>query len=132
MIDLDGLVDIRQGLRFHALGGIDHQQRPFAGSQRAVHLIGEVDVSGRVDQVEDIGLPVLGRIVQTHGLGLDRDAALTLKLHIVEHLLFHLALGQSAGHLDQAIGQRGFTVVDMGHDGEISDKGRIYGHGSGR
>ncbi|MFT6661533.1 MAG: hypothetical protein ACJA0K_001525, partial [Maricaulis maris] len=28
--------------------------------------------------------------------------------------------------------QRGFAVVDMRHDGEIADEGRIYGHGAGR
>ena len=49
---LDGQVDVGQRLRLDALGRVDHQQRALAGRQRARHLVGEVDVAGRVDQVE--------------------------------------------------------------------------------
>jgi hypothetical protein len=38
-----------------------------------------------------MGLAVLGAVFEAHGLRLDRDAALALELHIVEHLLAHLA-----------------------------------------
>ena len=86
---------------------------------------------GGVDQIENIGLPVLGRIVETHGLGLDGNAPLALELHIVEHLLLHLTIGQPARILDQAVGQGGFTVVDMGHDGEIADQGLVSAHRRG-
>ena len=51
-------VAVGDGLRFDALRGVHHQQRAFAGRQRARHLVGEVDVAGRVDQVEQIGLAV--------------------------------------------------------------------------
>ena len=57
---VERVIDVGERLRLDALAGVDHQQRAFAGGQRARHLVGEVDMAGRVDQVEDIGLAVLG------------------------------------------------------------------------
>ena len=125
---IDRLIDIGQRLRLDALAGIDHQQRAFAGGKAAADLIGEVDMARRVHQIEDIGLAVLGLVVQPHGLGLDGDAALALDIHGIEHLVLHLAVGQPAGELDQPVGQGGFAMVDMGDDGEIADMGKV-GHG---
>ena len=85
-------IGIRQRLRFHALRRVHHQQRAFAGLQAARNFVGEIDVAGRVDQIELIILPVLGAIVQAHGVGLDGDAALALQVHRVEHLRHHFAL----------------------------------------
>ncbi len=124
---IDRLIDIGQGLGFHALARVDHQQRALAGGKAARNLIAEIDVPGRVHQVEDIGRAVLGRVVQADGLGLDGDAALALDIHRVQDLLLHLALGQPAGDLDQPVGQGRFPVVDMGHDGKIADMGEV-GH----
>ena len=53
-------VDIRHRLRLDALRRIDDQQRAFAGGQRAADLVGEVDMAGRVDQVEFVRLAVGG------------------------------------------------------------------------
>jgi hypothetical protein len=75
----------------------------------------------RVHQIEDIGLTVPGTVFETHSLRLDRDTALALELHIVEHLLAHLTRLQPAASLDQAIGQSRLAVVDMRDDREISD-----------
>ena len=58
---LDGQVDVGQRLRLDALGGVDDQQRALAGGQRARDFVGEVDVAGRVDQVELVLLAVGGR-----------------------------------------------------------------------
>jgi hypothetical protein len=41
----------------------------------------------------------------------------------------HLALAQSAAHLDQAVGQRRLAVVDVGDDGEVADAGGRNGGG---
>ena len=91
-------------------------------------FVGEVDVAGGVDEVEDIGLAVLRLVGQPDGLGLDGDAALALDIHRIEHLLLHLAQFEPAGGLDQAIGQGGFAMVDMGDDGEIADVGKRRCH----
>ena len=39
----------------------------------------------------------------------------------VEHLLGHVALRDGACQLEQAVGKRGFAMVDMGDDTEITD-----------
>ena len=79
----------------------------------------------RVDQVQHIGLAVLRRVIQPHGLCLDGNAALALDIHRVEHLLLHLTLAEAARLLDQAVGEGGFTVVDMRNDGEVADFGKL-------
>ena len=53
---LDGLVAVGQRLGLDPLGGVDQQHRPLAGGQRPAHLVAEVDVAGRVDQVEDVAV----------------------------------------------------------------------------
>jgi hypothetical protein len=78
-------------------------------------------VARRVDQVQVVALPVLRQVAERRGLRLDGDAALTLQVHGVQHLLADLALGESAAALDQAIGQRGLAVVDMGNDRKVAD-----------
>ena len=60
-------------------------------------------------------------IVQLYGARLDGDAPFALKLHIVEKLALHVALRHRAGRLEQTIGQRRFTMVDVGDDGKIAD-----------
>ncbi len=96
VVHLDRLIDIGERLGFHALAGIDHEERPLAGRQRPVHLIGEVHMAGRVDEVQLIGLAILGRVIEADRLGLDGNAALALDIHVIEHLLLHLAHGQAA------------------------------------
>ena len=75
----------------------------------------------RVDQIEVVDATVARRVLQRGRLRLDRDAALALDLHRVEHLRLHLAIAQAPATLNDAIGQRALAVVDVGNDGEISD-----------
>ena len=118
---VERLIDIGERLRLDALAGVHHQQRALAGMKGARDLIGEVDMAGRIHQIEDVIPAILRLVVETHGLRLDGDAALALDIHGVEHLLDHVAGGDRSGLLDQAIGKRGFAVVDMGDDREIAD-----------
>ena len=124
---IDGEIGVGQRLRFHALRRIDDQQRAFAGGQRARDFVGEIDVAGRVDQVELIGLAVLRRVHHADGVGLDGDAALALQVHGVQHLRLHFARGQRAGQLEQAVGQRGFAMVDVRDDREVADESGVHG-----
>ena len=114
-------IDVGQRLRLNALGGVHHQDRAVAGRQRAGHFVGKVHMAGGVDQVQDVGIAVLGLIRHAHGLRLDGDAALTLQIHGVEHLVAHLAQTHHARLFNQAVGQGGFTVVDVRNDAEIAD-----------
>ena len=123
---LDREVRVGQRLRLDALRRVDQQQRAFARRERPRHLVAEVDVAGRIDQVEDVLLAVLRRVVQAHRVRLDRDAALALEIHGVEHLRFHLAGLQRAGQLEEAVRQRRLAMIDVGDDGEITDVGGIH------
>jgi len=125
---LDRLVDIGEGLRFDPLARIDHEQRALTGGERAADLVSEVDMAGRVHQIEDVGLAILGTVEEPHGLRLDRDAAFALDFHIIEHLLAHLARRKPAANLDQPVGQGRLAVVDMRDDREIADEPE-RGHG---
>ena len=53
---LDRGVAVGDRLRLDALRGVDHQQRAFAGGERARDFVAEVDVAGGVDEVELVGL----------------------------------------------------------------------------
>ena len=78
-------------------------------------------MTGRVDQVERVGFAVLRLVIHVHSLALDGDAALTLQLHGIQDLFDHLALFVYACLLQQAVRQRGFTVIDVRNDAEIAD-----------
>src|SRR5262245_31484343 len=78
-------------------------------------------MAGRVDQVEDIVLAILGLVFEPDGLRLDGDATLALDIHRIEHLLDHFARLQPAGELDQPVGQRRLAVVDVRDNREIAD-----------
>ena len=121
VIVVDRLIDIGECLRLDALRGVDHEEGAFTGGERAVDLVGEIDVAGRVDQIEHVILAVAGAVVEPHRLRLDGDAALALDIHGIEHLIDHFARLQRPGELDQAVGERRFAVVDMGDDGEVAD-----------
>ena len=127
---LDGEVRVGERLRLDALRRVDEQQRAFAGGERPRHFVREVDVARRVDQVQDVLLARLRRVVQADRVRLDRDAALALEVHGVEDLRFHLARLERAGDLEEAVGQRRLAVVDVRDDREVSDVSGI--HASGR
>ena len=114
-------VGVRERLRFDALACVHDQHRAFAGREGTADLVVEVHMPRRVDEVEGVALPVGGRIVQTHGAGLDGDAALLLQLHVVEDLILHDALLHRAAFFDQAVGEGGLAVVNVRDDGKIAD-----------
>ncbi len=97
-------IHIGQGLGFHPLAGIDQQQGAFAGGQRPGHLVGEINVSRSIDQIQDVGLPVPSRVGQADRLALDGDAALALDVHAVEDLILEIPIRHDMGGLDQAVG----------------------------
>ncbi len=47
-----GQVDVGDGLRLHPLRRVDEQQRAFTGREAARHFVREVDVTGRIDQMQ--------------------------------------------------------------------------------
>jgi hypothetical protein len=78
-------------------------------------------VARRVDEIELVGAAVTCVVGHAHGVQLDGDAALSLEIEGVEHLFLHLARIERAGRLDEAIGERGLSVIDVGDDAEIAN-----------
>ena len=83
---LDRLVAVRERLRLDALRRVDEQDHALARGEAAAHLVAEVDVAGRVDEVDDVAV-----LLEPDVLGLDRDAPLALEVHRVEVLRAHVA-----------------------------------------
>ena len=124
---LDGEIGIGERLGLDALRGVHEQQRAFACREGPCDFVREVHVAGRVDQVEDVLLSGFRGVMEADRVGLDRDAPLTLQVHRVQHLRFHLAGLQGAGQFEKAVGQRRLAVVDVGDDGEVANMTRIHG-----
>ena len=119
---------VGQRLRFNPLRRVHHQHRAVTGRQRAAHFIVKVHMARRIDQVQDILLPVLRLVDGAHRLGFDGDPPLPFQVHVIQHLLLHLPAGKQSRLLDDPVRQGGFPVVDMGNDTKISDSALIYGH----
>ena len=87
-----------QRARLDALGGIDDHDGGIDSRQRAIGVVGEVFVAGRVEQVEDVVA-----IFEGHHRGDDRNAAFALDLHPVRAGLDTVLLGLDlAGELDRS------------------------------
>ena len=61
-----------------------------------------------------------------HGRRLNRDPALALEVHLVEHLFGHLAGRDRPGDLKQPVCECALAVVDVGNDAEIADAGLLH------
>ena len=125
-------MDVGQRLGLDPLGGIDHEDRALAGLQAAAHLVAEVDVTGRVDQVEAVEEAVGRGVLQAHGAGLDRDPLLALQVHGVQDLARHLPGIDRVGELEEPVRERGLAVIDVGNDREVAQailgmSGGMYG-----
>ena len=118
---LNGGIAVGDALRLDALSGVHHQQRALAGGQRTRHLVGEIHVPRRINDIELIGTAIASRIAQRHALRLDGDAALPLQVHRIEHLLGHFPRAQAAAKLNEAVGERGLAVVNVGDNRKIAN-----------
>jgi len=75
----------------------------------------------RVDQIEHIALAIEGRVINSDCVGLNGDTALAFDIHTVQHLRLHIPFLNGSSLLDQPVSQSGLSVVNMRHDGEVSD-----------
>ena len=126
---LVGLAPHGLGLRLDAGDGVEQRDRAVEHAQRALHLDGEVDVAGRVDDVDPMALPLRGG-----RRGGDGDAALLLLLHPVHRgrALVDLAdLVRAAGVVEDPLGRRRLARVDVGHDPDVAGllEGELARHG---
>ena len=115
---LVGLAPNGLGLGLDARDGVEHGNRAVEHPQAALDLDGEVDVAGRVDDV-DLAIAPLGR----GGRGRDRDAALLLLDHVVHDRGAFVHLADLVGTTrveEDALGRRGLARVDVRHDPDVA------------
>ena len=107
---LVALAPDRLGLRLDALVEVEHDDGAVEHAQRTLDLDGEVDVAGRVDDVEALVVPERGGRGRRNG-----DAALLLLLHPIHRrgAFVHLAdLVALAGVIEDPLGRRRFPGVE--------------------
>ena len=122
VVVVDREIGVGDRLRLDALGGVHDQDRSLARGQTAADLVREIHVAGRVDQVDEVTGP--GDLVgEAHRLRLDRDAALPLELHRVEHLRAHRTGLERTRAFDQSVRERRLAVVDVGDHGNVANVG---------
>ena len=108
----------RFGLRLDALVAIEHAYRAVEHAQRTLDFDGEVDVAGRIDNVEALAVPERGRRGRRN-----RDAALLLLLHPVHGggaLMDFTDLVALAGVIENPLSRRRLPGINVGHDAEIA------------
>ncbi len=123
-----GLAPHRLGLGLHAGDTVEHGDCAVEDTQRTLDLDGEVDVTGGVDDVDLVVMPVTGRRGRR-----DRDAALLLLLHPVHRgatLVDLTDLVVDAGVVEDALGRGGLARVDMRHDPDVADLGEVGQRGA--
>ena len=54
-------------------------------------------------------------------MALDGDTLLTFQVHVVQNLVLHLTGTEGAGKFQQAVCQRGLTVIYMCNDAKVAD-----------
>ena len=60
-------------------------------------------------------------VFHLNGVALNGDAALALKVHVVQNLVDEFFVVERMCQFQKPIGQGGFAVVDMGYDAKITD-----------
>ena len=104
---VDGEIGVGQGLRLDALRCVDDQQRALAGGERARDLVAEVDVAGRVDEVELVGLAVCAwYIMRTVWALMVMPRSRSRSMASSTWACISRAV-RRAGELQQAVGERG-------------------------
>ncbi len=99
--------------------GIHNKNCTLTRRKGARDLIGEIDMTGSVNEIELIGVAIIGSIVHAHGLTFDSDAALTLDIHRIKQLILHIARRDGAGLLKNPVRQSRLTMIDMRDYGEV-------------
>ena len=127
---LVGLAPHGLGLRLDAGDRVEHGDGAVEHAQRTLDLDREVDVTGRVDDVDAVVVPERGG-----GGGGDRDAALLLLGHVVHDggaVVYLTDLVGLAGVVEDALRRGGLAGIDVGHDADVAvalERELSLGHG---
>ena len=121
-----GLPPYLLGLRLDTLLAVEDGYGTVEHAQAALHLDGEVDVPGGVDDVDLVVFPEAGG-----SRGGDGDPPLLLLLHPVHGggAVVHLTdLVADTGVVEDALRRRRLSGVDVRHDADVADLGQVGQH----
>ena len=107
------------GLRLHSRHGVEEGNCSVEHAQGALHLDGEVDVTGSVDDVDAVIAPDARR-----RSGGDCYPALLLLLHPVHDSRALVDLTHLVGApcvIENALGRGGLAGIDVGHDADVPE-----------
>ena len=124
---LEGLPDDRLGLRHDAFHRAHQDDDAVQSPHGPGDVPAEVDVTGGVDEVDEVFLPFIG---VDHGgvCGVDGDPTSLLLLVEIEHqLLSREVTGHHAGAGDKIVTQSGLTVVDVRRGTDVANELRALG-----
>ena len=76
----------------------------------------------RINQIQSVLLAVNSFVTETDSLGLNRDATLTLNVHIIKQLLLCLTVCNRMCRLHQAVCKGRLAMVNVSNDREVSDE----------
>ncbi len=113
----------RLGLGLDALLGVEDDDRAVEDAQAALDLGGEIDVAGRVDQVDGAVAPL-----ERDAGAVDGDAALLLFGVVVGlggALIDAAELVLGPGVVEQVLGGRRLAGVDVRDDADVADLGQV-------
>ncbi|MNZ27469.1 hypothetical protein D3C78_446880 [compost metagenome] len=117
----ESLLGHETGLRHRAVLSVDQQQYGVDHRHYTLNLATEVGVAGGVDDVDVVAVPVDGGVFRQNG-----NAALFFLVVGVHHaLVVELVTLQGAGLAQEFVDQGGFTMVNVGDDGDVT---QIFDH----
>src|SRR5690606_34416606 len=114
--DLEGFLGDEAGLRHGSAYGVHDQQHGIHHRQNPLYLTAEVGVSGGVHDVDAVIVPFDRRV-----FGEDGDppfAFLVIAVH--NQIAGVITTVEGAGLTQQLVNHGGFTVVNVGDDGDIT------------
>ena len=128
-----GLTPHGFGLRLHAADGTKHRDQTVQNAQAALDFDGEVDVSGRIDDVDGVLRVLLfGAVPEAGGSGgCDGDAAFLFLGHPVHRggsVVDFADAVADAGVEQNAFRGGSFTGVDVGSDADVASQREIFRH----
>jgi len=104
------------GLRQRAFARVHEQDGAVHHVEAALHFSAEIRVAGRVDDVDLDAVVRDGRV-----FGRNRDAALLFERQGIHDAVLHRLIGaENAGLFEHGVEQRGFAVVNVRDDRNIS------------
>jgi hypothetical protein len=115
----EGFAEDETGLSLGTIRGINDKQHAVDHVHDTLDFAAEIGVAGSIDDIDVVILIFEGGV-----FGADGNALFALKIHGIHDALFGgdgLVGAERAGLLEEAIDERGFPVVDVGDNGDISN-----------